>query len=65
MPKPKVNTHCGANSYTAANERIVEFSSLSGGGLISFREIHGTLIINLYNCDKTVIVIAPNKSETQ
>ena len=36
MPKPKVSLKCPANAGTPHNERIVEFSHLGAGGLISF-----------------------------
>lgn len=56
MAKPSVSTRCVANAHTAANERIVEFSSSVGGGLISFREVDGRLIVDVYRCDDTVTV---------
>lgn len=59
MGKPRVILNCVANRYTAANERIVEFSSQHGGGLISFREkANGRLEVNIYQMDPTVIVVA-------
>lgn len=56
MPKPKVNTNPVANNYSAPNERIIEYSSKSGGGLIAFREVDGRLIVELYRHDATVDV---------
>lgn len=57
MAKPRVSTKCVANGYTGPNERIVEFSSANGGGLIAFRETpDGHLLISIYNCDSKVIV---------
>lgn len=35
--KPRVHTKCPANAYTGPHERIVEFGSEAGGGLIAFR----------------------------
>lgn len=35
--KPSVNTNPGANTYAGPGERIVEYSSPAGGGLIAFR----------------------------
>ena len=54
--KPKVITKCVANAHSAANERIIEFSSKSGGGLIAFTEWDGRLIVDVYRCDATVEV---------
>jgi hypothetical protein len=55
MPKPKVNTNPVANNYSAPNERIIEYSSKSGGGLIALRETDdGRLTVDLYRHDDTV-----------
>lgn len=55
--RPSITTKCVADSYHAPGERIVEFSSANGGGLISFREMEdGTLTVNLYRLDDTVKV---------
>ena len=54
MRKPKVNTNPVANNYSAPNERIIEYSSQSGGGLIAFRETDGHLTVDLYRHDGTV-----------
>lgn len=57
MKRPTVKLRCPADKYSAANQRIVEFSdSLGNGGLISFREQHGKLYVELYRCDKNVKV---------
>jgi hypothetical protein len=55
MARIKVNTRPVASDYAAPGERIVEYSSLmGGGGLISFREVEGRLVVELYRHDKTV-----------
>ncbi len=54
--KPRVITKCVANAHAAANERIVEFSSSRGGGLIAFTEYEDKLVVDIYRCDKTVEV---------
>lgn len=55
MAKPKVNTNPVANNYSHTNERIIEYSSKNGGGLISLRETDdGRLRVELYRHDATV-----------
>lgn len=54
MSKPRVLTRCVANHYTSGNERIVEVASEGGGCLISFREIDGRLLINVYQADRSI-----------
>lgn len=54
MAKPKVTINPVANAHTAGNERIIEYSSASGGGLIEFRELHGRLSVFTYRHDDTV-----------
>lgn len=55
MAKPRVNTNPVANQYTGAGERIVEYSSANGGGLIAFHQTgDGRLIVYLYRHDATV-----------
>ena len=57
MTKPKVTTRCVANQYAGHNERIIEFSSKSGGGLISFLDTgDGHLRVDVYRIDRTVKV---------
>lgn len=61
--RPTVNTRCVADAYTRSPERIAEFSSEVGGGLVSFRVVNGRLRVEVYRCDDTVDVIAPEKSQ--
>ena len=50
-----VNTNPVAQRY--ADEKIIEFSSPNGGGLIAFREMgDGTLRVEVYRQDATVTV---------
>ena len=56
MPKPKVKVKCVAGHYAGPNERIIEFSSKSGGGLIAFLETDGHLRVDVYQIDRTVKV---------
>lgn len=56
--KPCVTTKCVANTYSAPNERIVEFD----GGLISFaREDDGVITVTLYRLDTNVRVAVGGK----
>jgi hypothetical protein len=52
-----------ADHYAAPNERIIEFFSEGGGGLISFwlrEEEDGTFLdVSVYRCDPTVMVGGP------
>jgi hypothetical protein len=54
--RPKVETRCVADRYAGDSERIVEFSSEAGGGLIAFRVVGGRLRVDVYRQDKTVDV---------
>lgn len=59
--KPRVIVKCVANAYTGPRERIIEFSNGgrrdNKGGLIAFRNLpDGTLLVNVYGCDKGVEV---------
>jgi hypothetical protein len=56
MRKPRVMTKCVANTYAAPNERIIEFGSDNGGGLIAFRMVDENLVVDVYRTDPTVIV---------
>lgn len=56
MKRPRVLTRCVADHYHCPGERIVEFSSDVGGGLISLNVVEGELIIQIYRQDKTVRV---------
>ena len=57
----KVSTRCVADNYAAPRERIVEFSSPAGGGLISFMfgedGTEKTLSVCVYRYDRAVNVI--------
>lgn len=64
MAKPKVNTNPVANQYSAPNERIIEYSSTQGGGLISIRETDaGRLRVDLYQHDDSVEIIVGKPKE--
>lgn len=58
MARPRLNRH---QRYKEApkNEALFEFDSESGGGLLSLTELNGQLIIDVFRCDNTVIVRAP------
>jgi hypothetical protein len=55
----RILLNCVANHYAGDRERIVEFSSPDGGGLISFWRNNGRLRVDIYRCDDTVDVVAP------
>lgn len=56
----KINTNPVSNGYAGTDERIIEFSSPNGGGLISFRlSSAGRLSVDVYRTDETVDVRAP------
>jgi hypothetical protein len=59
----RINTRPAAAHYVSADERIVEYSSPSGGGLISFREVAGRLVVDLYLHDSTVEIRAGAASD--
>jgi hypothetical protein len=55
--KIKVNTNAVASQYAFADEKIIEFSSPNGGGLMAFTlQKDGTLLISVYRQDATVHV---------
>lgn len=55
--KIKVNPRPVADAYTGPDERIIEYSSPNGGGLISFRlTSDGYLHVDLYREDSTVLI---------
>lgn len=59
IKRPKVTTRCPADHYHGARERVIEFSSMFGGGLISFLETEECkLLVQVYRQDETVIVTA-------
>ena len=58
MTKPKVTINPVANQYAGPDERIIEYSSTAGGGLIAFRVVREQLLVQPYNHDSTVLVTA-------
>jgi len=63
MSKINVNTSPVANRYAGRDERIVEFSSPNGGGLIAFALLDdGTLRVDIYRQDPTVTVVVGEPS---
>jgi len=54
MSRPRVIANCVANKYAGADERIVEYTSRHGGGLIAFHETEDGLVIDLYSHDASV-----------
>ncbi len=53
----KVTTRCVADRYSAPNEKIVEFSSDVGGGLVSFRiGADNHMHIQVYRTDPNITV---------
>lgn len=54
--KPTVTLRCPANAHTGPNERVIEFSSSAGGGLISFVVAHDAIHVHVYRHDRTVHV---------
>lgn len=57
MKRPKVLTRCVANQYATPNERIIEFTSKNGGGLISF----ATLLDGRLSCSQGTRVSASSE----
>jgi len=55
--RPRVNTSPVASRYAAPDERVIEFSSEVGGGLINLYERNGKLHVQIYNCDPSVRVM--------
>jgi hypothetical protein len=63
--KIKVNLKPVADQYASTGERIVEYSSAHGGGLISFRLTDdGYLVVDLYREDGTVLITTDNRHKT-
>lgn len=50
--------------YTSKNEKVIEYSSPSGSGLISFHEVDGKLVVDLYQHDETVDIRLPREKKT-
>ena len=57
-----INKNPVADQYSASNEKIIEFSSPNGGGLIAFRLLDGkhagyhVFRVDIYRTDPTVEV---------
>lgn len=61
MAKASINTNPVANRYAGSNEKIIEYSSPNGGGLIAFTVQHdGILRVDLYRHDPTVTIQVGN-----
>ncbi len=59
MKKPRVITKCVANTYSAPNERIIEFAGPDPdqGGLIAFRILDGGMMfVTVYRQGAKVVV---------
>jgi len=56
MSKPKVTLRCPADNYAGPDERIIEFSSSAGGGLIAFLVNEDELMVHVYHEDPSVRV---------
>lgn len=61
--KPSINTSPVASHYASPGERIIEYSSEAGGGLVSFRVLQGDtgadrLAVHLYRQDQSVMITA-------
>ncbi len=56
MDRVRINTNPVAQQYAGQDERIIEYSSPNGGGLISFTLVEDTLVVALYRHDETVRV---------
>lgn len=55
--KVAVNTRCVADLYTGKEDKVIEFHGTALGGLISlFEHEDGTIVIQVYRCDKGVMV---------
>lgn len=59
-----INLNGPANRHASTDERIVEFSSPNGGGLISFfLRGDGSLSVVVYRHDATVVVAEGDRAE--
>lgn len=54
MDNVKINKNPVAGGYASPGEKIIEYSSPAGGGLISFKVVDGRLTVDLYRHDPTV-----------
>ena len=59
MAKPKVSTRCPAGRDDGRNVKTVEVSSRYGGTLVRFAEDEGSLVVDLYRADDSVVVLLP------
>ena len=60
----RVNTNPVANHYANSTERIIEFSSPNGGGLIAFRLTEVGMFVDIYRYDATITVRDGGPEET-
>lgn len=66
MKRPRLITKCEASAEAIDGERIAEFRSTSGAGLVSLLEDgNGRLIVSVYNCTGSVIVLADNVGQRE
>jgi hypothetical protein len=64
--KIKVNVCPTADQYSSTDERIIEYSSPYGGGLIAFRlDPIGHLVLDLYREDDTVQILVNQRHKEQ
>jgi hypothetical protein len=61
--RPRVLTRCVADQYAGDGQRIIEFSSEAGGGLISFRVVGDKLRVEVYRHDGTVVVTSGKRDQ--
>jgi hypothetical protein len=60
--KVKINTRPVADQHTGKDERVIEYSSPNGGGLISFRLTDdGYLVVDIYREDESVLVLVADR----
>jgi hypothetical protein len=59
MKRPRIITPCVADRHAMKGERIAEFSTDHGGGLIRVRQSFDGTEIEIYRCDPTVRIITP------
>lgn len=59
MKRPRIITPCVADRHAMKGERIAEFSTDHGGGLIRVRQSFDGTEVEIYRCDPTVRIITP------